>query len=236
MGLLQSKGLVRRLLSLSTVLGALILSEGSGSFRGSRPASPPARHPAAAKKVPSPPAKSPPPRREFLNSQGQSEALSLAKNEVHAYLFDLEVDDFVDIEVQQNGLDVEAKISALGQPSIKVDRWNGNLGPEMIPLLAKVPGRYSVELTGVGAGTYQIRISQKHKAMAGDRQNFEGALAYSRGTELKEKQRQQAELEFMKALGLWQTSGFRAGQADAAWELAELLAQREASKEAQPLL
>ncbi|MBW8879577.1 MAG: tetratricopeptide repeat protein, partial [Acidobacteria bacterium] len=236
MDLLQSKGGVRRLLSLSTVLGALILSEGSGSFRGSRPAPPPARPPATAKKVPSPPAKSSPIRREFLNFYDQSGALSLAKGEVHAYSFDLEPDDFVDIEVEQQGLDVTADIYSPGkQQHVRIDRWNGHSGQESIPLLAKVPGHYKVELTGGGKGTYRILIPRKRKATVGDRNNSKGALAYWLGTELKDKQSEQAECEFRRALESWKASGFHAGQADAAYEVAKLLRDHEAWKEALPL-
>jgi CHAT domain-containing protein/Tfp pilus assembly protein PilF len=229
MGPLQSKRLVRRILSLSVVFGALILV--SEPSEGSQPVP----QPAAAKKVPSPPLQ--PPRREFPNFQGRSRDLSLAKAEVHAYLFDLEPDDFVDIKVEQKGLDVTAKILAPGAPpSIKVDRWNGYSGLERIPLLARVAGRYTVELTGDGGGTYEFHASRKRKATVADRQSSEGAVAYSRGMELKGKQSQQAEREFRKALESWKASGFRPGQADATWELAKLVGQREDSREAQLLL
>jgi CHAT domain-containing protein/Tfp pilus assembly protein PilF len=229
MRLLQSKGLVRRILSLGVVFGALIL--GSKPSEGSQPTP----RPAAAKKVPSPPPQ--PARREFLNFQGWSGDLSLAKDEVHVYLFDLQPDDFVDIEVEQKGLDVEAKILAPGaQPSIKVDRLNDKSGPENIHLLADGAGRYRVELTGEGDGAYQILVRPKRKANTRDRENAAGALAYFRGMELKAGKKREAEQEFRKALASWEASGFREGQADAARQLGKLIGGRAANGEAVPFL
>ncbi|HEX3554322.1 MAG TPA: CHAT domain-containing tetratricopeptide repeat protein [Thermoanaerobaculia bacterium] len=224
---LQSKGLVRRILSLTALLGALILLQGSGPSHKSRSAPAPTRPAASAKKVPSPPVKLPPLRRDFPNFYGQSSALFLVKDEVHVYSFDLEPGDFVDIEVKQQGLDVVAEIKGPGtQPPVEVDRLNGDSGPENIPLLAEVAGRYKVELRGGGDGTYQILVPPKHKATARDRQNAAGALAYSRGS--KTEKTREAEQEFRKALAFWEASGFRAGQADAAYHLQNLLPKREA--------
>jgi CHAT domain-containing protein len=227
MGLLQSGGLVCRSLSLSAVLGALILAKGSQPSEGS----PPPLQPPVAKKVSSPPAQ--PQRHEFLNVVGRRQDLSLAKNEVHAYLFDLEPDDFVDIEVEQEGVDVAAKIYAPGgEPPLEVDRSNGHLGRESIPVMAQAAGRYNVELTGEGRGTYQIRVRPKHKAKARDRQNAAGALAFCRG--LKAGKNRVAEQELRKALAFWEESGFREGQADAAYELEKNFFHRGAKSAALP--
>lgn len=235
MDLLGSREPVRRILLLSVVLGVLILAQGSvPPSRDSKPVPRSARPLAAAKKVP------PPPRheREFPNFEGQSSGLSFAKDEVHVYLFDLEPDDFVDIEVGQQGVDVTANVYGPGEPPVKVDRWNGDSGPENIPLLAEVAGHYRVELTGGVDGTYQILIHPKRKATVRDRQNAEGALAYSRGTALKGgiTPNLLAEQEFGKALAAWKVSGFQAGQADAAYELERLVAQRKSPSAALPLL
>ncbi|HEX4959630.1 MAG TPA: CHAT domain-containing tetratricopeptide repeat protein [Thermoanaerobaculia bacterium] len=232
---LPSKGLVRRALSLSAVLAALILSEGSGPAKGPQPAPPPATPSRVGKKVPSPPASHPPPK-EFLKFEGRSEARSLGKDEVHAYLFDLEPGDFVDIEVEQQGLDVEAKVFASGEPTFKVDHLNKDSGPENVPLLAEAAGRYRVELKGSGGGNYQIRVLPKRKATSRDRQDVTGALAYSRGQELKHGNKAEAEQEFRKALESWESSGYRVGQADASYQLEKLLAEREARSEALPFL
>lgn len=226
---LQSKGLVRRILSLGVVFGTLIL--GFKPSEGSQPAP----RPAAAKKNPSfPPQLS---RREFTNFQGRRD-LSLAKDEVHVYLFDLQPDDFVDIKVEQKGLDVTAKIDAPGKlPTVEVDRLNGDSGPEAIPLLAEVAGCYRVELTGSGSGNYQILVPPKRKATPTDRRNAAGALAYSQGlVELKAKQKKEAEKAFRKALESWVASGYLAGQADTNYQLEKLLHDRDARREALPFL
>jgi len=229
MGLLQSEGLVRRILSLIVVFGALSLI--SKPSTGSQPAA----HSVAPKRTPSQPFLAP--HQEFLNFQERSRDLSLDKDEVHAYIFDLEPDDFVDIEVEQQDLDVVAEIKGPGkQQQVEVDRWNGRNGPESIPLLAKGAGRYRVELTGEGDGTYQILVRPKRKANTRDRQNAAGALAYSRGKELKSSKRQEAEEELRKAFAAWQASGFRAGEADAAYEIEKLLSARGAFSEALPFL
>jgi CHAT domain-containing protein/Tfp pilus assembly protein PilF len=215
---LQSAGLVCRILSLSAILSLLIL------FKGAKPSEGSQQTPPTIRAIPSPPPQ--PLRHEFLHVQGRHRGLTLAKDEVHAYLFDLEPDDFVDIEVDQKGLDVTAHIYAPGgEPPLKIDRWNGLIGRESIPLLARVSGRYRVELTGEGRGTYQIRICPKRKARPVDRQNAAGAMAFM-ATKPK------AEQDLRKALAFWEASGFREGQADAAYELGRLLSARGAKSEA----
>jgi CHAT domain-containing protein/Tfp pilus assembly protein PilF len=238
MDLLRSRGLVRRILLLSAVLGVLILSEGSKPPRETRPAPRPARPLAAAKKVPAPPV---PPRREreFFNFEGRKSGLSFAKDEAHVYLFDLEPDDFVDIEVDQQGVDVAAKIFPPGAEVelIEVDRLNDKNGPENIPLLADHgSGRYKVELDGQG-GIYQIRVLPKHKATSLDCQNAAGAAAYFRGKGLKrEGKPREAEQELRQALASWKTSGYLAGQADANRHLGGVFGGRGANREAVPFL
>ena len=239
MDLWQSQGLVRRILSLSTLLGALLilLSGSTGSLWKAlvdreRPEGPTACSLGRQPQVGSP--QHPPPRKE-LNFQGRKDGLSFAPGETHAYFFDLEPDDFVDIDVDQQGVDVTATIKAPGgQPPVTVDRWNEDSGPENIPLLAAVAGRYEVDLTGGSRGTYQILVSPKRKATPRDFQNAAGALAYSRGTALRGGKRREAEREFRKALASWEASDYREGQADAAFELAGLFSDRK--RDALPFL
>jgi CHAT domain-containing protein/Flp pilus assembly protein TadD len=219
-----------RILSLSAVLSLLILCKGAKPSEGSQQAHPPA----AVKKTPSPPRQ--PLRHEFLHLQGRRRALTLAMGEVHAYLFDLEPDDFVDIKVEQDGLDITAKIASPGKlPPIDVDRMNGGSGLEAIPLLAAVSGRYRVELTGNGIGTYEIMVAAKRRATQADRQNAAGASAFFHGMELRATHPKEAEKAFRNALTFWKACGFRAGEADAAWRLGGVLFDREAGRGALPI-
>src|SRR5947199_9902597 len=53
---------------------------------------------------------------------------------------------------------------------------------------------------------------------------------------MKGKQKTEAEKAFRMALASWEASGYRAGQADAAYQLGKLIRDREARSEALPFL
>lgn len=235
MNLSRSTGLVRRILSLSAVFGALILLEGSEPSSGSQSAPRPVSA-AAERKVPSQPP--PPPAKEFRPAQGRGPVQTLAEGEVHAYLFDLVPNDFLEIVVEQNDLDVAVNVFAPEKQLLfTVDSLNGATGPESIPLLAESAGQYRVEVEKGGRGTYRIVVPLKRKATTRDRQNAVGALAYSRGKGLVgQRQNRLAEREFEQALASWKQSGNLAGQADVAYQLEKLLRDRSAQTQALPLL
>lgn len=171
-----------------------------------------------------------PQRKELQQVAGSGPERWLATDSVHVYHFDLDSGDFVAIQLEQKGLDVAARV--LG-PSLEslflVDSLNGANGPELIPLLARRKGRYTVEITGNGPGKYGIHVEPKRKARRRDHGNYEGSVEFSRGMELakgRQRERLQAEDFFAAALRAWTDSGFRAGQADALYRLGKLRLQR----------
>jgi len=173
----------------------------------------------------------PPPKRVDLGEfEGQSPKRSLPSNITHVYSFDLGADDFRDIQVNQRNLDVALHVfDPEHQPLFIVDNLTSATGIEQVPLLASRPGRYILEVTGSGTGTYQLIIGPKRKAKPRDRQNARGAVAYSQGKGLERgtgAERSRAEPSFGRALQEWTASGYLMGQADASMKIGELRLDR----------
>lgn len=230
----QSTALARRFLLLAALWGALVLFEGSSPRGFAKQASLP---PASARRQEILPLPPPLVIRKLSPQQGWSKPTTLPKDEAHAYVRALSPGDFLDVEIEQDGIDVEVSVLAPGKQLLyKVDSLNGAMGPERAPVLAEVRGLHTIELrAGGGDGNYKILVPPKRKATDRDRQNVAGASAYFQGKELQKKGSQQAaERELRKALAAWEKSGNLMGQADAAYRLEQLLFEQEAWGDAVP--
>lgn len=230
----QSSVLVKRFLLPAVLWGALALFEGSAPRGDAKQVSLP---PASTRRQETLPPSPPLAIKKFSPQQGWSKPAVFSKNEAHAYVFALSPGDFLDVEVEQDGVDVEVRVLAPGEQLLyTVDSLNGAKGPERVPVLAQAGGLYTVELrAGDAGGSYKILVPTKRKATDPDRRNVEGASAYSRGKELQKKGSQQAaEREFKKALAAWEKSGNLVGEADAAYRLEKLLFEQEAWGDAVP--
>lgn len=179
--------------------------------------------PSPRKDLPSP---SPPPREIALPhpKPGVSKRIPLPCDVVHSYLFRLEAVDSQTIEFDQEGFDLVAKIvDPQGNVLLEVDGI-GNRGSELVPILAMADGVYRVKVYSSGCledAAYVMKVGWRKDATAEDRNRYEAALAYFRGRRLPQTDSRRAEDEFRKAARLWEKVGYRKGEADALYKLAQ---------------
>src|SRR2546425_2266961 len=96
---------------------------------------------------------------------------TLSVGQLHTYTVNLEREQFVQLVVDQRGIDVVIRtFSASGQRLGEFDSPNGSNGPENVTIAASVAGQYRLEVAPIDAsrelppGMYQIHIVQVRKA------------------------------------------------------------------------
>src|SRR5204863_2511329 len=95
---------------------------------------------------------------------------TLAGRQSHSYTIALEKDQFVQLVVDQHGIDVVIRtFSPSGQRLGEFDSPNGSNGPETVTIAAGAAGQYRIEVTpleprDVQQGRYEIRIVEIRKA------------------------------------------------------------------------
>jgi hypothetical protein len=109
----------------------------------------------------------------IVNAQSVAAALqpgepverTIARGEAHAFSIRLDRDQFLQVVVDQRGIDVVVRLFAPdGKRLGEVDSPNGTSGPEGLSLVARAPGLYRIEVTPLGQdentvrGRYEIRI------------------------------------------------------------------------------
>lgn len=100
---------------------------------------------------------------------------------VHVYGIMLAAGQFLHVVVDQRGIDVVVKLFGPdGKQLTEVDSPNGAQGPESIPRVADMPGRYRLEVRSLeesaAAGRYEVRIQELRTATERDRRRV-AALA-----------------------------------------------------------
>ena len=90
---------------------------------------------------------------------------ALAMGESHSFTINLEEDQFLQLVVNQHGIDVIVRVfSPEGKSLGEFDSPNGNEGPENVSLVSVTPGLYRIEVAPLGqmanapSGRYEIRI------------------------------------------------------------------------------
>ena len=96
---------------------------------------------------------------------------TLSRGQSHRFNLPLQQDQFAQIVVDQRGIDVLVRVySPDGKNIAEFDSPNGANGPEKVPVIANVPGTYSIEVTPLGQaedlapGAYEIRMSETRQA------------------------------------------------------------------------
>lgn len=90
---------------------------------------------------------------------------ALAMGESHSFTINLEEDQFLQLVVNQHGIDVIVRVfSPEGKSLGEFDSPNGNEGPENVSLVSVIPGVYRIEVAPLGQNTnalpgrYEIKI------------------------------------------------------------------------------
>src|SRR5207249_4440557 len=101
---------------------------------------------------------------------------ALAAGQSHSYTINLEQDQFLQLVVDQRGIDVVVRVfSPAGRRLSEVDTPNGTNGPEDVTVIAEAAGVYRIEVTPLDPtpppGRYEINFvasfsSEPHKRLA----------------------------------------------------------------------
>jgi len=147
------------------------------------------------------------------------------------YEVTLKAGQFVDIVVNQRGVDVAMTISGPdGKQLAEVDGPNGMHGPERLVLIAETAGVYRLVVhpyrdTGP-AGRYEIKIEALREATSADRIHVDAQNRLIEAQQLWAKRTadslKEALPKFEESLSLWRTLGDRWGEADVLWYLADV--------------
>ena len=136
----------------------------------------------------------------------------LAGGETHYYGLALRSGQYVQIVIDQRGVDVVATVFGPdGDLLAEVDRPSGSRGPEAISYIAQVPGVYRLRLRSLeksaGLGSYQIRIKELRKATERDDSRITAEKAVTEAERLRAHgtaDSLRAGMEkFQQALALW---------------------------------
>jgi CHAT domain-containing protein/predicted negative regulator of RcsB-dependent stress response len=108
--------------------------------------------------------------------QGKPIERELKGGEVHVYSVQLKADQFLNLIVDQRGIDVVVLLFAPdGKQLAEVDSPNGTQGPEPVSLLSKTTGDFRVEIRSLekdaAAGRYEIKIEELRDANLQDKTN-----------------------------------------------------------------
>ncbi len=141
---------------------------------------------------------------------GQPIEREIAPGEVHFYALDLRADHFIEVVVDQRGIDV---VTTLFDPrgeavARSIDRPIGGHGYEPLLGLVVQQGIYQIEVRSFnenpGKGIYQVNVADLRKATASDRARVDAAKAVERGEELSlVGDYDAAEESYRWALGIW---------------------------------
>jgi CHAT domain-containing protein len=98
---------------------------------------------------------------------------ALKGGESHSFEINLNADQFLQLSVEQKGIDVEVVLTAPdGKRISHMDSMNSLWGPEPLVVVAEQAGRYQVQVDSpdkaAAPGRYEIKIAALHPATAGD--------------------------------------------------------------------
>jgi CHAT domain-containing protein len=122
---------------------------------------------------------------------GQSIKRELAAGQEHAYQIKLSVDQFLNVAVEQQGIDVMVRVMAPdGKQITEFDSESNLWEKELASLVAKAPGDYRLIVRPTqkraSAGGYRIRIEEMRAATENDRALYETYLLYQKSMKLRD--------------------------------------------------
>jgi CHAT domain-containing protein len=139
----------------------------------------------------------------------------MAAGETHGYAVPLTAGQYVQVLVDQRGVDVAVSMIAPdGQKLAAMDSPNSTQGPEIVSVIAEQSGPYRVEISSsknVPTGRYEVRIEAIHLADAQDRKRVAAQGAYFEGKRLQRQgtaeSRKEAIQQYEEALENWRATG-----------------------------
>ncbi len=142
---------------------------------------------------------------------------SLAEGRSHRYRIYLIAGQFLELEVEQRGIDLAASLfDPGGEMLFTMDSPNADRGPEPVLVLAQETGEHVLELqpgSATAVGDYTLRVLRCRDATKRDRDRAAAAWHHWRGDELRKQAkdigddaRRTAVAEYQQAIGRWQSA------------------------------
>lgn len=153
---------------------------------------------------------------------GEVVAVELKGGETHSYFLALTPGQYVNVVVEQKGVDVVVVLRGPdGKQITQVDSPNGSQGPEKVSEIAEGAGKYRLEVRSPNkqakAGLYEIKIKDLREATTTDRTRVTAERIFEEGNRLRDQQtaesRRKSIQKYKEALPLWQTLGARQEEA-----------------------
>ncbi|MCU1267895.1 MAG: (Myosin heavy-chain) kinase [Acidobacteria bacterium] len=138
-----------------------------------------------------------------LLTLGQSTERELAGDGLHEYQLKLAAGEFVQVRVEQKGIDVLiTAYSAAGKMLATMDSPNGQGGLEILSWIAASAGTYRLEVRPLagdaGLGKYRIALTVRHAAKAADRTLIEAERLFAEASTLRGSDRDASRAEALK--------------------------------------
>jgi CHAT domain-containing protein/Tfp pilus assembly protein PilF len=143
-------------------------------------------------------------------TSGQVVEREMSGAEAHLYKFTLAAAGFMQVRVEQKGVDVLLRLlDAGGVELARMDSPNGKVGPEILSFVATAAGGYTLEVSSLDEkaekGAYTVRRTESRAATALDRRRVEVERAFVEGMTARDTAGQQATalVKLSEALAGW---------------------------------
>jgi CHAT domain-containing protein len=142
---------------------------------------------------------------------GPSELLALDRGRSHLYELSLEAGEYLSLVAEQDGIDVELRITLPGGEELPpVDSPTGTAGEEHADLVSQAPGTCRIEVFGGGgdgnppSGRYRLRIAERRPATPEDRRHASAERLFHQGRQRISSGNRSAAVEsFLQAAQIW---------------------------------
>jgi tetratricopeptide (TPR) repeat protein len=153
---------------------------------------------------------------------GQPVERELKGGETHSYRVDLQAGRFLQVVVNQKGIDVIVALTAPDMtPIVEMRTPTGDRRPERVSLIAQTSGSYRVDVRSddkqAQPGPYNVSVVDVRQATPQDRDRVAGERLFIEGTQLLARQTKEgftgAISRYAKALVLYRSAADRGGEA-----------------------
>jgi CHAT domain-containing protein/predicted negative regulator of RcsB-dependent stress response len=139
----------------------------------------------------------------------------MRRGEAHAFQLSLAPQQFAQIIVEQQGIDVAVRVSGPdGHTLIEMDSPNGLLGSEVVSVVAQLSGSYIVEVLAdktMPDGSYELRVEGLRESLPADKRRVEAERLFMAAQKLRFQgtadSRAQAIRKYTEALYIWRGLG-----------------------------
>jgi len=152
----------------------------------------------------------------FRIEPGVSLEKTLSGGEFHTYEINLNMGQYIDLVVDQRGIDVVLILyDPTGKQILEVDSPNGTQGPEPVSIVAEASGAYRLEVRPMGkaaaTGRYEIKIENLRQAISQDRDRDAAERIFSEANQFRAQGKadslRKAIEKYNEALPLMKASG-----------------------------